>query len=406
MAAAMQRLRRLSRCIAAAPCSARAVATGALPAEMKAVVWRGDPDPAKMKLETLQRPSPRKGEVLVKVHACGVCHTDLHCIKGGVPFPAPAVFGHEISGTVVAHGEDVDSVRLPLGGKVACSFIMPCGTCYHCKKGEEDTCEPFFSFNRLKGQLYDGDTRLFQLSGEPVAMYSFAGLAEYAVVPQTAAFQLPQALAENNFSESSLLGCAFFTAMGAIRNAAHLEAGQSTVIIGAGGVGQGIVQLAKHLGASPVIAVDISDKALALAKELGADHTINARSEDVLARVAELTGGFKADVCMEVIGSKATFEQAIMAVRDGGRACYVGIASPSTRAEVPITHMVRRRISLVGSYGARASKDMPELLDIAAAGGVNLKSAVTRRFSLNQASEAYSLLNEGKVTGRAVIEMS
>ncbi|OLP85036.1 Succinate-semialdehyde dehydrogenase (acetylating) [Symbiodinium microadriaticum] len=379
--------------------------THSIPSHMRAVVWRGNPDPGKMRLESLGTPSPKDGEVLVKVRACGVCHTDLHCIKGEVPFPAPAVFGHEISGTILQHGSGVDKTRLPLGGQVACTFIMPCGSCYHCKRGEEDTCAPFFALNRLKGQLFDGSTRLYQ-EGSPVAMYSFAGLAEYAVVPQTAAFLLPPVLAEEAFSESALLGCAFFTALGAIRNAAELRSGQSTVIVGAGGVGQGIVQLAKHLGASPVIAVDISEEALRLARSLGADHCINARQENVIERIGELTDGHRADVCIEVIGSKATFEQAIMAVRDGGRACYVGIASPKARAEVPITHVVRRRISLVGSYGARASKDMPELLEIAAKGGVNLKSAVTRRFSLDQASEAYKLLNDGKIAGRALIEVS
>eukprot|EP00434_Breviolum_minutum_P001097 symbB.v1.2.000961.t1/scaffold39.1/size394969/5 len=366
---------------------------------MRAVLWHGDPDPAKMKVERIQKPRPKKGEVLVKVRACGVCHTDLHCIKKHLPFPSPAVFGHEISGTVVEHGEDVNGSRLPIGGKVACTFIMPCGSCFHCKRGEEDTCAPFFALNRLKGQLYDGTTRLFSDDDaqSPIAMYSFAGLAEYAVVPETAAFLLPPILAENNFPESSLLGCAFFTAMGAIRNAADLRSGQSTVIIGAGGVGQGIVQLAKHLGATPIIAVDISEKALAMAKDFGADHCINASKEDVLERIAAVTDGYKADVCIEVIGSKATFEQAVMSVRDGGRACYVGIASATTKAEVPITHLVRRRISLVGSYGARASKDMPELLQIAAEGGVDLKSAVTRRFSMDQAAEAYSLLDQGKI---------
>lgn len=377
----------------------------ALPSEMKAVVWRGDPDPTKMKVEMLRMPKPRKGEVLVKVRACGVCHTDLHCIQGEVPFPAPAVFGHEISGTVVGLGEGANESRLPVGTKVACTFIMPCGTCHHCKVGEEDTCEPFFSKNRLKGQLYDGETRLFEKSGEPVAMYSFAGLAEYAVVPETAVFPLPSALTQDLFAESALLGCAFFTAMGAVRHAAQMKAGQSVVILGAGGIGGGLIQLTKFLGASPVIAVDISDKALQLARELGADHCINALTENVVERIASLTGGLRADICFEALGSKATFEQAIMSVRDGGKACYVGIADVRTKAEVPITHVVRRRISLVGSYGARASQDMPVLIDIAAAGGVKLGSAVTRRFPLEGAAEAYSLLKNRQIAGRAIIEM-
>eukprot|EP00933_Yihiella_yeosuensis_P081580 TRINITY_DN95233_c0_g1_i1.p1 TRINITY_DN95233_c0_g1~~TRINITY_DN95233_c0_g1_i1.p1 ORF type:complete len:413 (-),score=67.85 TRINITY_DN95233_c0_g1_i1:105-1343(-) len=397
--------RRFSRSANGLPVRFRMLSTGAeLPTEMKAVVWRGDPDPLKMNVETLRRPSPKKGEVLVKVRACGVCHTDLHCIEGNVPFPVPAVFGHEISGTVVAHGDGVDTERLPLGGKVACSFIMPCGSCHFCKIGEEDTCEPFFRLNRGKGQLYDGETRLFQQDGAPISMYSFAGLAEYAVVPATAAFGLPPVLAEENFAESALLGCAFFTAMGAIRNAAQFKTGQSVVIVGAGGVGGGLLQLTKHLGASPVIAVDVSQSALDLAKDLGADHTINATKEDVLERIAELTGGLKADVCFESIGLKQTFEQSIMAVRDGGRACYIGIANPKVHAEVPITHVVRRRITLAGSYGARASNDMPDLIEIAAAGGVDLKGAVTRRFSLDDASQAYSLLQNKQIAGRALIE--
>lgn len=376
-----------------------------LPQEMKAVVWRGDADPSKMRLETLRMPVPKKGEVLVKVRACGVCHTDLHCIKGEVPFPSPAVFGHEISGTVVAHGDDSQAAELPLGSKVACSFIMPCGTCHFCRIGEEDTCATFFSLNRLKGQLYDGTTRLFEQSGDPVAMYSFAGLAEYCVVPQTAAFTLPPSLSDELFSESALLGCAFFTAIGAINNAANLRKGHSVVIIGTGGVGCALVQLSKHLGATPVIAIDVSEPALRLAKDLGADYCINAAQEDVIARISELTGGMKADVSFESIGMKMTFEQCIMSVRDGGRACFIGIADLKVKAEVPITHVVRRRISMVGSYGARASQDMPQLIKIAAVGGVSLKNAVTRRFSLEDASEAYSLLNQGKIAGRALIEL-
>eukprot|EP00913_Durusdinium_trenchii_P008328 g7822.t1 len=282
---------------------------------------------------------------------------------------------------VFATGTLALGINMPCRSTIFCGDSLDCFRMFGSRRGEEDTCAPFFALNRLKGQLYDGSTRLYSTDGQPIAMYSFAGLAEYAVVPQTAVFELPSTLAEKHFPEASLLGCAFFTAMGAIRNAAELRAGQSTVIIGAGGVGQGIIQLAKHLGAGPIIAVDISDKALDMAATLGADHCINARKEfdgspsprrddeDVLERIAAVTEGHKADVCLEVIGSKATFEQALLSVRDGGRACYVGIAAATTKAEVPITHLVRRRISLVGSYGARASQDMPELLSIAAQGG-------------------------------------
>ena len=147
------------------------------PATMRAVVWRGDHDSSKMRIEVLRMPEPKVNEVLIKVRACGVCHTDLHCIKGEVPFPQPAVFGHEICGEVVRYGPPAKAVGahigtpqpLPAGTKVICPFIMPCGSCTFCDKGEEDTCETFFALNRLRGHLYDDSTRLFTAdSGEEV----------------------------------------------------------------------------------------------------------------------------------------------------------------------------------------------------------------------------------------------
>merc|ERR1712232_1476667 len=136
-------------------------------------------------------------EVLVKVRACGVCHTDLHVILGEVPFPKPGVLGHEVSGVVVSVGPGVDTSWV--GSKVMCPFIMPCGKCRFCEAGEEDTCEPFFALNRGKGHLYDDSTRLFTPTGEEVAMYSMGGLAEYCVVPKTAVFPLPTRLANEKF---------------------------------------------------------------------------------------------------------------------------------------------------------------------------------------------------------------
>src|SRR3989337_4112880 len=124
-------------------------------------------------IEALPRPEPRAGEVLVKVTACGVCHTDLHVVKGEVKFPLPAVLGHEVSGVVAEIGPGVGGVKT--GDQVICSFIMPCGTCYYCARGRDDLCETFFAMNRLKGTLYDGESRLRRKDGSPVAMYSMAG---------------------------------------------------------------------------------------------------------------------------------------------------------------------------------------------------------------------------------------
>src|SRR4051812_45422632 len=129
-----------------------------------------------MRVEEIPRPVPRQGEVLVKVAACGVCHSDLHVLKGELAFPLPAILGHEISGTIEAVGPGVMNVQP--GDRVVGSFIMPCGHCQHCVRGRDDLCEPFFAQNRLKGVLYDGETRLFRDNGSPLAMYSMSGLAE------------------------------------------------------------------------------------------------------------------------------------------------------------------------------------------------------------------------------------
>jgi len=159
-------------------------------------------------------------------------------MKGEIPFTSPCVVGHEITGEVVDHGTHtpIEIVnRLPIGSHVVGAFIMPCGNCFYCVKGQEDLCESFFAYNRAKGTLYDGETRLFLRSnGKPVYMYSMGGLAEYCVVPANALAVLPHSLP---YTESAILGCAVFTAYGALRHAAEMRAGDSVAVIGVGGVG-------------------------------------------------------------------------------------------------------------------------------------------------------------------------
>ncbi len=185
---------------------------------MKAAVLQTAP--GDMRLEEIPIPEPRDGEVLVKVTACGVCHTDLHVVKAEVAFPTPAVLGHEISGSIAALGPGVAGP--PIGTNVASAFIMPCGRCRLCAIGRDDLCDNFFAMNRLRGTLYDGTSRLHRHDGTTLAMYSMGGLAEYAVVPATDVFPLPSSLP---LAESSVLGCAVFTAYGAVRHGADLRGG-------------------------------------------------------------------------------------------------------------------------------------------------------------------------------------
>ncbi len=210
-------------------------------------------------------PEPGAGEVLVKVSACGVCHTDLHVMKAEVAFPTPAVMGHEISGTVAALGPGVKGPAV--GSKVVSAFIMPCGFCTPCGAGRDDLCDSFFAMNRLKGTLYDGTTRLKRRDGSPIAMYSMAGLAEYAVVPATDVFPLVDGLP---LEESAVLGCAVFTAYGAVRHGAELRGGERVAVVAVGGVGINVIQIAHAFGASQIIAVDVKDDKLEAARRLGA----------------------------------------------------------------------------------------------------------------------------------------
>jgi S-(hydroxymethyl)glutathione dehydrogenase/alcohol dehydrogenase len=363
---------------------------------MKAAVLSGAP--GSLRIEDIPRPEPLAGEVLVKVTACGVCHTDLHVIKAEVAFPTPAVLGHEISGTIVEVGDGVDGFAP--GMAVACSFIMPCGRCRLCAVGRDDLCERFFAMNRLKGTLYDGTTRLRRNDGTPLAMYSMAGLAEYAVVPATDVFPLAPGLP---VAESSVLGCAVFTAYGAVRHSADLRGGERVAVVAAGGVGLNVIQIVRAFGASQIIAIDVRDDKLELARKVGATDVVNARTSNATDRVRELTDGRGVDVAFEVLGRPETFTQAFDVIADGGRMVAVGIAPGRTTAPIEITRLVRRGLRIIGSYGARTRADMPEIVRLAAASTFRPEAIVTRRFPLDEADAAYNALAEGEIVGRAIV---
>ncbi len=354
---------------------------------------------APLAIERIPVPRPRRGEVLVEVAACGVCHTDLHVIKGEVAFPTPAVLGHEISGTVAALGPDTGGP--PVGTRVVATFIMPCGACPACLRARDDLCEPFFSLNRLRGTLYDGETRLARADGTPLAMYSMAGLAEFAVVPASAVFPLPDGLA---IEEAAILGCAALTAFGAVRHGADLRAGERVAVVGTGGVGSLVVHVARALGALQVVAVDIGAEKLAAAERLGATDLVDASSSDPVAAVVEATGG-GADVAFEALGRPETFLNALGMLGDGGRMVAIGIAPIGELAPVEITRLVRRGLRIVGSYGGRPRTDMPQLLALIERGVLRPSASVTRRFPLEQADEAYRALDAREIVGRAIVTM-
>jgi S-(hydroxymethyl)glutathione dehydrogenase/alcohol dehydrogenase len=365
---------------------------------MKAAIFREPGAP--LTVEEIPTPTPRTGEVLVRVAACGVCHTDLHVLKGEVKFPAPGVLGHEISGTVEVVGPGVPRSRQ--GDRVVASFIMPCGSCEACARGRDDLCKTFFALNRLRGVLYDGESRLRRPDGSPLTMYSMGGLAEYAVVPAADVFPLPPELP---LEESAILGCAVMTAYGALRHAGQLRAAESLAVIGVGGVGSSAIQLGRALGAFPMIAVDVREEKLAAARALGATHTVDASRADPVAAVLDIAPG-GVHLALEALGRPDTVAQAVAMARDGGRAVLVGIAAGQATAPIEITRLVRRGLQLLGSYGCRVRADMPDVIALAQAGRVSVTQPITRRYRLEQAAEAYQALDRGEIVGRALVTMS
>ena len=372
-----------------------------IPETMRAAVLR-DHDKG-LEIETIRTPRPKAGEVLIKVAACGLCHSDLHVIGGAIAFPLPAVLGHEVTGTIVEVGPGNEHTGLEVGQNVAGGFLMPCGQCEACAAGRDELCGPFFDLNRLKGLLYDGTTRLAALDGEPIHMYSMGGLAEYAVIPSTSVAVAPDDI---DLVPAAILGCAAMTGYGAVRRGADLRFGETVAVVATGGVGSNVIQIAKAFGARRIVAIDVADDKLAAAVELGATDTVNSAKVDAREAVMELTGGRGVDVAFEVLGRPQTWLTALDVLRDGGRMVPIGLGAGVQKAEVEINRTVRRSQSIIGSYGARSRRDLPEVVRMAAAGVIDYRHIVSRRYGLDEVAAGYQQLHDGQITGRAVVDMS
>ena len=372
-----------------------------IPETMKAAVLR-DPSVG-LQVEVIRTPRPKEGEVLVKVSACGMCHSDLHVIGGAIAFPLPCVLGHEVAGEIVEVGPHNEHSGLRVGNRVAGAFLMPCGQCESCAAGRDDLCTPFFALNRVKGRLYDDTTRLFDRDGSQIWMYSMGGLAEYCVIPSTSVTVLPE---DMDPVAGAILGCAAMTAYGAVRHGGDVRHGDTVAVVATGGVGSNVIQIARAFGAAQVIAIDISDDKLVDAARLGASATVNSATGDARAEVLALTGGRGVDVAFEVLGRPETWTTALDVVRDGGRMVPIGLGAGVQTAGVEINRTVRRSQTIVGSYGARTRLDLPKVVAMAASGQIDYRGIVSRHFALEEVASGYDLLRHGEIRGRAVIDMS
>ena len=362
---------------------------------MRAVVLREPGRP--VEIEDVQLDPPKAGEVLVRVAAAGVCHSDVRLADGALGEGRwPMVLGHEGAGVVEAVGEGV--ARVAPGDHIAFSFVPACGSCRFCVSGQPNLCEPA-GRSALAGVLLDGTSRLRSNGDTLQHGLMTACFAEQAVVAFAGAVKIP---AEVPLWQAALLGCGVVTGIGAVRNAARVAAGESVCVIGCGGVGLQVVAGASIAGAAPIVAVDLNPKMLELARSVGATHAVDAAG-DVVAAVRELTGG-GADHAFEVVGSPETVRLAWDAIRPGGQAIVVGLVPRGVDISVPGIDFLSDK-SLRGTYygSGDAARDLPGLAALALAGELDLGRVVTHTTDLDGVEAALERLRRGEGARTVVI---
>ena len=344
-------------------------------------------------VDVLSVRGPRDGEVLVRMGASGVCHSDLHVITGDLPMPIPCVLGHEGAGQVEAVGAGVERVKP--GDHVVLSWVPFCGACWYCRSGHNHLCQD----GHVKALMAEVFTR----NGSTVSQLAGVGsMAEYTVMPESGCIPIDPSIP---FDRACLIGCGVMTGVGAVINTAQVRPGQSVAVFGSGGVGLNVIQGAVLAGAEPIIAVDLNDRKLEMAKQFGATHTVNPKAGDPVDAIQELTGGLGVDYAFEVIGVPEVMTQAFMATRRGGKAVIVGVPPSSAMVSIPGMMLPLQEKSLIGSlYGsANMARDVPRLINLYRAGKLKLDELITRRYRLEQVSEAFGAMERGEVA-RGVIE--
>ncbi len=344
---------------------------------MRAAVLRQIGQP--MTVEEVGLEDPRPGEVLVRVAAAGVCHSDLLFAEGGLGRERlPIVLGHEGAGVVEAVGDGVTHV-LP-GDHVSFSIVPFCGVCRACRNGEVTLCEPAGE-HAWHGTMLDGTMRLKSADGTPIKHFNYVScFAEYAVVPEASAIPIPRELP---LWEAALVGCGVITGFGAVRNVAKVKPGESVCVIGCGGVGLQVVAAAQRAGARPIIAVDRSQEKLDRALAMGASDGVDASRDGAVGRIRELSGG-GVDHAIEVVGIAATIRQAWDVLRPGATAVVVGLAPRGLEVSIP------------------ARTDIPQLAQMVVDGKLPLRDVVSDFTNLQGIDEAFDRMRRG-VGARTIV---
>jgi alcohol dehydrogenase len=351
-----------------------------------------------LSIETLELAPPGPGEVLVKVAAAGLCHSDLSVINGDRPRPMPMALGHEASGIVEALGDGITDLKR--GDHVVMVFVPSCGHCPPCAEGRPALCEPGAAANGA-GTLLSGARRLSK-DGQPINHHLGCSVfADHAVVSRRSMVKIDPELP---LDEAALFGCAVLTGVGAVVNTAQVRAGASTAVIGLGGVGLASLLGARAAGARQIVAVDLSDAKLELAKSLGATHTFNASAPDTVEKIREATGG-GVEYAFELAGSVRALDTAYRITRRGGTTVTAGLPPPTATFPLPPVNLVAEERTLKGSYIGTCvpSRDIPRFIELYKQGRLPVDRLMSGRLALDEINHGFDLLHEGKAVRQVVV---
>lgn len=349
-------------------------------------------------IETVELTPPGPWEVLVKIKAAGVCHSDLSAINGDRPRPLPVALGHEASGVVVEVGPGVDNVKED--DHVVMSFLPICGHCSYCAEGRASLCEPGYKANAA-GTLLSG-SRHIRLKGYEVNHHSgVSAFSEYAVVSANSVVKITK---EIDLAKAALFGCAVVTGVGAVMNTCGVKPGDSVAVIGLGGVGLAAILGAVASGAGQIVAVDLVPAKLELAKELGATRTFLASDPDVAAAIKASTGG-GVDYAIEMAGSAKAFDLAYNITKRGGTTATAGLANVNSKFEISPLPLVGEERTIKGSYMGSCvpSRDIPRYIDLFLHGKLPVDKLLSSTGSLDEINEAFDRLDRAEVIRHLIL---
>ena len=360
-----------------------------MPQEVRGVIARAKGEP--VSVETIVIPDPGPGEAVVEIKACGVCHTDLHYREGGINDEFPFLLGHEAAGTVESVGPGVTDVAP--GDYVILNWRAVCGQCRSCLKGKPQYC--FATHNASQKMTLTDGTEL-----SPAL-----GIGAFCDKTLVAAGQCTKVNPEARPEAAGLLGCGVMAGIGAAINTGGVTRGDTVAVFGCGGVGDAAIEGSRIAGASKIIAVDIDDAKLELAKKFGATHTINSSNEDPVDKIRELTDGNGVDVAIEAVGLPKTYEQAFYARDLAGTVVLVGVPNPEMKVELPFIEVFGRGGALKSSwYGdCLPSRDFPMLIDLYQQGRLDLDGFVSETISLDGVEEAFHKMERNEVLRSVVV---